>query len=56
MKILIITFFIVNFLTVCISHAQTTTPVAPGDGTLAAAIETANPGDILQLTGGADYT
>jgi hypothetical protein len=30
--------------------------VPPGDGTLAAAIAAASPGDILQLTGGAEYT
>ncbi len=38
------------------SLAQTITSVTPGNGTLAAAIVVAAPGDILQLTGGAEYT
>jgi hypothetical protein len=41
-------------LTVSLSFAQTT--VVPGDGTLAAAILSAQPGDILELIGGAEYT
>jgi hypothetical protein len=39
-----------------LAFSQTVTPIAPGDGTLAAAITAAAPGDILQLTGGAEYT
>lgn len=46
---LILTFFIVN-----LSFAQTT--VTPGDGTLALAIQEAQPNDVLQLIGGAVYT
>jgi hypothetical protein len=42
------------FLLVSLSFAQTT--VVPGDGTLAAAILSAQPGDVLELTGGAEYT
>jgi hypothetical protein len=37
-----------------VTRAQINVP--PGDGTLAAAIAAARPGEILQLTGGAEYT
>jgi len=42
------------FLLVGIAFNQTL--VSPGDGTLAAAIDSAVPGEVLQLVGGAEYT
>lgn len=56
MKIRVLTFFLFTFILWSFSFAQAITPVTPGDGTLAAAIAAAAPGDILQLTGGAEYT
>jgi hypothetical protein len=47
-----------SFTLACIGLTLTVAQikVPPGDGTLAAAISAARPGDTLQLTGGADYT
>ncbi|UCE07981.1 MAG: DUF5123 domain-containing protein [bacterium] len=54
MKIVILALVMITFFTIGISFAQTT--VTPGNGTLQEAIIAAQPGDVLQLIGGAEYS